>query len=185
MSCKDPRALTPFEAAHTLAAKLAPIADGIRQSVAVGLGIRPYRVFLIVTEWSGSERGEGLEEVVSETEILPTPRVEMITNFQNTPFSAGMLERGGLKIDRVSAVRYTEDDLSGFAVTTAEVENRNFYWEVTEDGRGDVPAARRRCRFLGAHRAADAAEWVVYVERMDEDRSRDRAPGSIEETQAT
>jgi hypothetical protein len=173
--------LFPFDATKTLAHKLAPIADGIRQSIAVKLGIRPYRVFLIRTEWSGFERGEGEEKVVSTVELLPTPRVETITNLQDTPFPAGTLERGGLKIDRISCTRYTEDDLSGTWGGKTIDERTGFYWEVVEDGRGGSPALRRRCRFLGAHRQADAAEWVVFVEKMDEDRERLGQPGSLED----
>ncbi len=170
----EPKAVSGFEAARSLAQRLVPIADRIRQSVAVGLGVRPYRVFLVTTRWTGEERGLGREDVAEAREILPAPRVELLTNVQDLPFPAGTLERGVLQIDRISG-EFSEGELSG---ADADRKRESFFWEVVEDGRVGELVTRRRCRFLGAHRRADRADWLVYVERMDEDRTVAGVPGS-------
>ncbi len=160
--------------ARSLAAQLGPIADRIRQDVAVGMGVRPYRVFMTTTRWTGEERGDGREEVVSCVELVPRPRVREVTNFQNLPFPAGVLERGVLRIDGIST-SYREDDFEG---GRGLGRNESFFWELVLDGRSGTREQRRRCRFLGASLHPGEAQWVAYVERTDEDRDRDGDPGS-------
>lgn len=177
-------ALTKTGGERSLAHQLGKVADNIRQSVATRLGVRPYRVFLIHTRWTGEERGEGEEEVVVEREILPTPRVEDVSTVVDQPYEAGVRARGPVRIDRISVDLFNEDDLCGESDGRRIEDNEGFYYEIVEDGRGakftpsKAAPARRRYRFVSANRNADAAEWVVMVERMDEDRDRDGFPGS-------
>lgn len=168
-----PKPLTTHGAATSLGARLGPVADGIRQAIAVRLGLRPYRVFLVRSRWSGEERGEGKESLASSTELLPAPRVEAVTSLQNTPFAGGVLERGIVRVDRISTT-YSQGDLDGGVVG----ESEQFWWEVVEDGRSGELEARRRFRFLVAQLEPDAAQWVAYLERMDEDRDRAGTLGS-------
>jgi hypothetical protein len=90
------------------------IADNLRQ-IATDKGIRPYRVFLTWTRWTGVERGQGDEVLIRRAEILPTPRVTSIDNQTNAAMHAGVMPVGSLRVDRISVVSFTRDVLMGKA----------------------------------------------------------------------
>src|SRR5689334_10543435 len=106
-----PRPLAPGQFEHTLAARLGPVADKIRQ-IATNMGARPYRVYLVWTISGGAERGEGVERLVHEEELLPTPLVLDLTSIALQPYSAGKLPVGSVKVSQIST-SYGEDVLSG------------------------------------------------------------------------
>ena len=89
--------LSQSKATRTLVRKLSPTVDRLRQ-IATNLGVRPYRVFLVRTRWSGEERGEGQEVVYDEREILPTPRVKQVSNLMRYLTEVGVGEQGELKV---------------------------------------------------------------------------------------
>lgn len=97
-----PRPLNPFEAKRSLANRLAPTADRVRQ-IATRLGIRPYRCFLVWTRFSGEDRGEGDENLIARVELLPTPKVSELTSQQLLLYGAGTLPTGSLRVEKVSA----------------------------------------------------------------------------------
>jgi hypothetical protein len=109
-----PHALTPDQAKNTLAAKFGPIADKLRQ-IATDMGIRPYRVFLTWTKWTGVERGQGVEVLIRRAEILPTPEVISIDNMNNVAMHAGVLPTGTLRIGKISTTYFSRDILMGKA----------------------------------------------------------------------
>jgi|HubBroStandDraft_4_1064222.scaffolds.fasta_scaffold128350_3 hypothetical protein len=192
-----PRALDPHQARESLAHRLAPRVDRLRQRV-VRAGLRPYRVALVWTRWAGQERGEGQERPLGRIEILPSPKVTSLDNVAYRLFSGGTLPVGSVRITEISAL-YTSDQLRGLAVPTPEFIARNdpprpesaaclpprlddrglpdpldFYWEVWEDGRGDDPAERMKFRLMAVPmRMAGGVQWAALLERVSVDALRD------------
>lgn len=169
------------EASRSLAQRLAPRADRLRQ-LATKLGVRPYRVFLVWTKFGGEERGEGDEVETRREEILPTPRLQDLTGIQFNPYSGGVLPTGSVRIDRISCARYSEDTLRGRVqpgaprVGESIEEPNDFFWEVVFDGRNDPMTGtlrpRSKYRLVGnPWLDAGAVNYVVILERVSEDRS--------------
>lgn len=186
--------LTSGEASKTLAHRMTGLADKIRQKNTC-FGLRSKRVFLVWSEWTGEERGEGEERLLAEIELLPTPRVSEMSAIANRPYSIGTFPEGSLRVDQISAGAYTEDMLRGIAIPDSRpnacrrVESSSpngnnverasspkvdFWYEIQEDGRGDNPARRQRFRVYGNPARNEARlEWAVILERADEPRSRE------------
>lgn len=176
-----PRPLDPFEARRTLANRLSPIADRLRQ-FSTKFGVRPYRLFLVWSHFDGAERGEGDEREFARHEILPTPKIGELTSLQQAAYSAGVLSTGTLRVDKVSE-RYTAAELMGLAVPGRAQEeempkNIDFWYELREDGRGgDVPVPLRFRLSSEPYRAAGKVSWSLLLERQEEATQRDgRAP---------
>ena len=177
------RALRPREAGKSLASKLAPAADRLRQ-LNTKFGIRPYRVFLCWTTFGGSETGEGYEELRQRVEILPTPCVESLDSVAFSPWHAGILPVGSVKVSEVSCVAYGEDILRGFdvklipgldlrSVNVSIPEPWDFFYEVVEDKRGGDEPDRPRFRLANTpFRKAETQEWVFTLERTSRERTR-------------
>lgn len=192
-----PRPLTPRQARETLAHRLAPRVDRLRQ-IATRFGVRPYRVWLVWTKWSDAERGEGKELPEARLEILPTPKVVSLDSVSFRGFSGGMIPVGSMRVSEISAL-FTSDQLRGIAIPSpafawendpprptsamclpARIDDKglpdplDFYWEVQEDGRGDDPAERMKFRLMSQpYRHADAVAWEVMIERTGPDAKRD------------
>lgn len=168
------RPLSPVEAKRTLAARFGPRADRLRQ-LNTRFGIRPYRVFLIWTLWTGSERGEGDEYEAKRVEILPTPKVSELTAFQLMAFSGGTLPVGSLRVSEIST-RFTADTLAGRTFPEGEAtvaQPYSFFYEVTEDGRADSQPMRAKCRLASApFLNGGAVQWTIMLERISEDARR-------------
>lgn len=183
-----------FDARRTLAHRLTGRADRLRQ-LATRFGVRPYRVFLVHTRWSGDKPGDGEESVVRRVEIVPTPRVSDVTAESHRPWSGGFLPEGSLRVDRISAGAYTLDALlgrryaeepqasggpsraapvNGDGLDPRKSRDVDFFWEVVEDGRGDEPAERQRFRVVGRPwRHAGGLEFVVLLEPQSGGLDRD------------
>lgn len=166
------RPLSAFQAKRSLANRLSPLTDRLRQ-VATNFGLRPYRVFLVWTTFDGEERGEGTERELARVEILPTPKTAELNSLQNSPYSGGVLTTGTLRLDRISA-GFTAAQLTGLAVPGREQQedmppNVDFWYELREDGRGgDVPVPLR-FRIQGVpYRAAGKISWSVTLEAQNE-----------------
>lgn len=179
MTFKPPKilvALTPAQAANTLANRLGRVADNIRQ-IATRLGARPYRCFLVWSKWTGEHRGEGRELETSRVEILPTPVVQSLDNLAYNVQDIGLVQVGDVRITEISA-SFSEDELLGRMNGALQVEQPyEFYWEIIEDGRaGDQPVHTKFRPKGRPHRQADNAQWVVSLERVGDDRRRDGSP---------
>lgn len=176
------RSLSPAQAKRSLANKLAPLADRLRQ-LNTNFGIRPYRVFLTWTRFGGEERGEGHEKMFARAEILPTPKVSSLDAVSFSIFHAGTLPVGSIRVEEVSAAAFTEDMLRGLKVPDGSYldpdeqkipEPYDFFYEVVEDGRGDGEPARDRYRLLSKpFRRAGKVDWTLMLERVSPDRTRD------------
>lgn len=170
----DPH-LRGIDGSHTLAAELAETVDDLRQ-IATDFGIRPYRVFSVRIRWSGAVVGAGEPSVVLEEEFLPTPRVELERVRREPREPGGYVERGIVRMDRVSA-RYTEDQIDALCVGRDAPANEERLIEVRLDGRtGDEPIRRRYAVVEVPFLRAAAFEWVVRLAPQDDPRQRDGRP---------
>lgn len=172
------QALEDFKYKDSLVGELFGCVDVIRQ-IATDLGARPYRVFLVWTLWSGEERGEGVEAIVREEEILPVPKVAELSGIQLQLLDIGMDEQGAVQVSQISP-RYTENQLLGRKQDGSGVaKNETFSWEVRLD-KGDMSDLKRRRRFMikGVPSfKADSLMWSVNLIRAGSDREHDGRPG--------
>ncbi len=179
----DLKAPTPAVAQQSLAYSLTAIVDGCRQ-IAVDLGVRPYRVWLVHLMWSGARRGNGVPEVISEVELTPVPRVRDLDGLRREVRAPGTVEEGDIVVDRISA-RYSEDTLLGRTPDIQDPQLRRtslrqaeFFWEIQENRPGRIPPPRRR--FSGPRTASlsrAGMSWRVVLTRQSGDRQRDGSTG--------
>ena len=175
-----PRPLQPFEAKRTLANRLSPLVDRLRQ-FSTKFGLRPYRCFLIWTVFDGETRGEGTERELARVELLPTPKTAELTSLQQSAYSGGILSTGTLRLDKISA-GFTAAQLSGLQVPGQGQQpdmpsNVDFWYELREDGRGGDQAVPIRFRLQGVpYRAAGKISWSVILEVQNEATGLDNLP---------
>ena len=189
---RDPR--------RSLAQRLGGVADRARQ-IATRLGARPYRCWLVWTQWGigpNGERGDGYERDLARVEILPTPLVKTMDSVSLSLFHAGTVPVGSVSVGEISVKYFTEDNLRGLAIprlpwtqtpscdacdlpevadlwdtSSASVKQPySFHWEIHEDGRhGDQE--RKLFRLLNQPMlSADNAEYRLMLERVSPDRLR-------------
>ncbi len=168
--------LTSATFANTLTRRLVPVADSIRD-LSTKVGLRPYQVRRVWTIWSGGRRGVGMETVLREELIEPTPKLGALDALTEQVIPVGTDEQGELVLDKISG-RYTEEDLRGFTVTgNGELmrleQAHQFYYEVEFFG-GDAPSVRRRFYISGTPSYYPGRLcWQVRLVRAREDRTRD------------
>jgi hypothetical protein len=175
-----PRPLGPGEAASTLAHRLGARLGPRLFQFNTKFGIRPYRVFLVWSRWTGEDRGEGNETICHRIEIIPTPKLD-VSGVRYVGSPIGRLPDGTVNVSEIT-VNYTADQLSGLVFPREHEdilpEPNDFYYEVVEDDRGD-PAPQRAKYRLASQPMRDAAMvmWRVTLERMSEDNLRNgRSP---------
>ena len=164
-----------MEARGTLVNRFVKLADRLRQ-LNTKFGLRPYRVFLVWSKWTGEERGEVNEVEALRIEILPTPKVSSLDSVALNPMSAGIVPVGSLRVTEVSGA-FTQDVLMGKKLPVLHEETIpepwEFFYEVVEDGRGDPEPVRSKFRLMSTpFRNAENVEWNVTLERVSEDRDR-------------
>lgn len=155
----------------------ADLVDDVRDLHAA-LGDRPYRVFLVWTRWTGGRRGDGIEEVVRELELLPVPLIAVdgiALQLQNI----GMDEIGTAQASELSP-RYTEFLLRGLDENGSPLPpNETFYWEVRLVRRSKE-SSRMRFRPTGkpAYSTTEGGtlEWKVRLTRASPDRDGGGTP---------
>lgn len=174
MSCATPRdpyrPLTADELSRTLTQRLIPVADRIR-AVGVRLGTRTYEVRIVRTAWTGEYRGEGMEYVVEEYPLTPTPLVDGLDGIQQSTQDVGQIEQGTVRVSEISG-RYSADFLRGWGVNSQPpAQNEQVYYEIrypTADGDG---VRRRFTLRAGPAYVADRAEWQMSLEKQIADRA--------------
>lgn len=175
-----PRPLTPWQAKASLAQRLSPIGDRLRQ-FATTFGIRPYRVSLVWTRFTGEERGEGTEIEIGRHEILPTPKVGELTSLQNLGYSAGVLSTGTLRVDNISAgltrAQLVGLEIPGRGQAFEMPPDVDFWYELIEDGRGgDTPVPARFRIASEPVRIPGNVSWSIMIEKQEEPLQRDNRP---------
>ncbi len=154
---------------------LADVVDDARQLL-TDFGLRPYRVFSMVVRWSGGAPGVGNPVVVSEKELLPTPKIGLET-LENRMTSGGTSERGIVRMTGVSS-RYTEDDIHALFHVQPLPPGHEGYVEVRADAR-DGRAVARRFVPLVPSRRPEKFDWIVPMRRQSENERRDLKPGNV------
>lgn len=150
--------------------------DELRQ-IAADFGARPYRVFLVRTLWKGGKRGRGPEQVISEEEILPTPKVETMMSVSLQMLDVGVDEQGGMTVSEISP-RYTENQLLGRNEDGSEIpENETFSWEISLH-RGDRDDQKRRRYMVKGTPSYEPTglQWKVSLTRSGSDRQANGNP---------
>ncbi len=160
---------------NALIPSLTGVVDDIRD-IYTQLGARPYEVTLIWTQWSGGDRDRGVEQVVKQCPLLPTPKVSDLANLNKEIMSIGSEEVGGIRVSEISP-RFTEDQLIGFSDDGTPVpSDMNFYYEVFFP-RAKGPGVRRRFTVNGAPNYNPTRfQWWIDLQRAYEDRTRQGDP---------
>ena len=161
----------------TLAGGLIPCVDKLRD-LNTKFGVRPYIVRQVFTRWSGGLRGRGVEEVVLESAVLPTPKVASLDALDSTLISIGNTEYGSLEVSQISG-RYTEDYILGRnAFGDQTPADAQFYYEIEfPDENGRFPGIKRRFTVSGTPSYNPGGfQWTVQLTRAAQDRSRNGTP---------
>jgi hypothetical protein len=163
--------MSGMAASRSMGGKLIDTVDQARDLM-TRYGLRPYTVRLVITRWTGGERGKGEEYVASAVPILPTPKVNDLTGVAavNTPI--GWDESGRVTLSKISG-RYTGETLRGLdSAGNPPSADEQFFYEI-EYAEKTGPGSKRRFYPRGAP-FWDAAkfEWRVELERQADDRQR-------------
>jgi hypothetical protein len=156
----------------SLGQRLIPVVDRVRD-IATVLGTRPYRVRIVRTRFAGPRRGVGVESVVHQMDILPTPKVVDMTTLTELVTPVGVNEQGTIQLQEVSG-RYTEEQLMGVGPNgDAIASNEAVYFEVEFFRRDGSPSELRRFQrdsipFYDAGRV----QWIVTLVSVVENRAR-------------
>lgn len=166
----DP-ALEPNPAPEaSLVEDMGELVDDLRQMY-TDFGLRPYRLFSIVTNWTGGAKGRGDQVIKTETELLPTPLITNVDSLRGDLKSGGNTERGGVRVSEISP-RFTEDDIREIFHLQPLPAGHEAFLEMRVDGR-DGNTIRRRFTIQGAPwRRADRFDWTIRLLEQDPMRSR-------------
>lgn len=167
---------TPGMVANSIGQKLIGVVDKTRD-LNTRLGFRPYRVRIIRTRFSGPRRGMGIEAVIHETDILPTPLVVDMRSLAEVVTAVGVEENGTVQLQQISG-RYTEEMLLGLGPDGSPVApNETVYYEIEFFRRDGRPSERRRFLVdsMPMYNAA-AIQWNVSLVGAGENRARDGQP---------
>lgn len=151
--------------------RMGRVVDRARE-VAAQMGLRPYRVSFVHVRWTGRKKGDGVEEVVTQRDILPAPLIADLSGITRTMSAAQIEEAGSVLIDKISAY-YSEDQILCRPATGKPLpENEAIYYEV-QLGNGD----RRRLVPVGTGVPTFKAVtgWSVLVSVQSGGRARNGA----------
>ncbi len=155
--------VTSATLAKSLINKLQPVADNVRD-LASKFGLRPYKVSVITTRWTGPNRGEGTEVLVSELVLLPTPAVNGTGDVDASVGSVGTQEIGIVDITEISG-RYTEDQLRGYSEDGAPpARDVNVWWEIVYPQPGGTSQRRRYTPASRAVYNPGALAWEITLD---------------------
>lgn len=162
----------PEDVTCNLVKELTPTVDAVRD-IHTQLGTRGYIVKVVRTVWSGGERGVGVEQVMWEKHILPTPLISDVKAVRQELLSIGTQEMGEVQVSEISP-RYTEDDLMGRESDGSPVpKDQVVYWEIQDDIGNPNGSTRRRFTPIAApFRDPTQFEWSIQLVRARGDRTR-------------
>lgn len=160
-------------AEDTVARRLIRVADRMRD-VRVRFGLRTYKVHMVRTRWSGGVRGKGVETLVSDDVVLPTPLVSDLTGLALTVGPAVFNEIGTIVLSEVSG-KYTENMLQGRGRGGEPVpDDESFWYEVEFTQAGMDTAERRRFSIRSAPMyQAGRFQWLITLHVASQGRGRE------------
>ncbi len=159
----------PSELGTRLRDKLIPLVDKINGKVETKLGLRQFRVYLELWEWSGSEPGDGAFSLVSSLELgsdiagdnLYGGPPEIKDGRIGASDADGTRERGTVVLSGISLEQFKESEL----LPPTPAANQEWFWRVSE-ARGQGHADRYYKRRKPPISDWDGAGgWVVELER--------------------
>lgn len=161
---------------NSLGQKLVPAVDKIRD-INTQMGLRPYRVNIVRTRWSGGVRSRGVEQVISELEILPTPLVVDMRSLSEVVTAVGVEDEGMVQLQQISG-RYTEEHLLGNGPNGAPPgADVNVYYEIEFFRRDGGPSEKRRFIREGIPMyLAGQVQWQITLVSATENRARNGSP---------
>ena len=105
--------------------------------LAARMGLRPYKVMIVHVRWTGARRGDGVEELVTAREILPSPEVADLSGITRELTLAQIDESGTVLITKISAT-YTEDQVLCRSTTGRPLApNEAIFYEIQSPGGGE------------------------------------------------
>jgi len=182
---RDPALHPNRSPGRSLVESLGGLVDDLRQ-MQTDFGMRPYRLFSVVVKWTGGSSGRGDAVVVSERELLPTPKLLGTEALQGVASPGGYLNRGSVRLVQVSP-RYTEDDVRALFHVQPLPTDCDGFIEMRIDARDGVTDRRRFIVSSPPFRNAERFEWVVPINSQQGDRTRSgevsddtKSPGEIQ-----
>ena len=167
--------LNGADLSRTLGRQLIDVVDMGRDLVSQ-FGLRPYEVHLVRTAWTGGERGQGEEFIVSDLPLLPTPKVADMSALRRELTVIGVEENGELMVSELSG-RFSEGLLTGRDDATNPPEpQQQFYWEIRFPTPGDASGNGIRRRFVTASAPTYdpmGFQWRVTLTRAHPERRPD------------
>lgn len=162
---------------RSLLAGLSEVVDSARQ-IATDIGARPYRVFSIVVQWTGGDKGRGEPRVVSEIEFLPTPKVG-VEGLRSALNSGGQADNGEVRVTEISA-RYTEEQVHTLAHRLPLAKGQEGWIEVTLDARDGAAAQRRRFQPAAPpFYDVENLQWVLRLRSEQQNRTSEGLPRDV------
>lgn len=163
--------ISPTAYTHTLAAKLVPAIDKIR-NLSAKFGLRPYVVRLVRTKWTGEMRGDGVEEVIWTKDLNPVPKLSNnLASIDMQLQNIGLDEQGSLYVSRISPTM-TENELLGKRPDGTSIPaNETFFWEIEfQRPDGTTPIKRRFYPDTLPSLDAGNCQWTMNIKRAQGDR---------------
>ena len=167
---------TQLQLGNTLAQKLIPIADNIR-NLYTRFGLRSYKLRIVRVRWSGGRRGRGVPEVMETADLLPTPLVQDLSTLTEVLNPVGLDEVGVIGVSEISG-NFTDDQLRWLSDDGVPpgVDEEVFY-EIEYPQPDGSLSVKRRFSLRGApYYNAGRFQWQVRLERANEDRTRGGDP---------
>jgi hypothetical protein len=158
---------------RSLVRGLSCLADDMRD-LYTSLGARAYEVHLVHTQWSGGQRGLGVQNVLSDVVLLPTPLVTSFDGLATELLAVGSNEQGTLRVSQISP-RYDEFTLRGWINGEPLDEGINFFYEVYfPQPLGQTIGPRRRFTVSGIpeYRPLEF-QWVLTLTKANSNREPD------------
>jgi len=112
--------------------ELSSLGDEIRRDIEDDFGDRRYKIYLVITPWSGVQEFEGHEGTQQRVRLSPTPHILRRAGVKSIYHPGGVVPEGTILVKDLSLAQYTAGMLRGEGRKT----NESFHWEVVsiDDG---------------------------------------------------
>lgn len=115
---------------------LVSVADELRRDVVAGFGLRPFRVTVVVRQWSAAPGAPGATYTETRTELDPPPKVEPFSGYHYRLEPCGLDEAGSVRLSEIS-LSYTEAELGAGSGDGLEA------WYEIAEAHGQATSTRR------------------------------------------
>jgi hypothetical protein len=159
---------------NNLIDSLVDVIDDLRGSLHPQFGVRPFRVYTVLRQWTGGMVGAG-DFIDTIVELTPQPRVHQWDGYKWVLLAAGTHEDGKIRLTEVS-LRYTYSEIAPSDMqfdSEKFLRNRQFFY-VLADAYGQQSKSRylRVSKPPFPDREKDIG-WVVDLMDMNIERGKD------------